>query len=55
MSEFRRGISKGIRQKWWHFHELCEEYPTRSFSIRATRPPDDELCKRCDELRHGLA
>ena len=53
MSEYRRGILKRVRQKWWHFHELCEEYPTRSFSIRTIRPPEDELCTRCDALKHG--
>lgn len=54
MSEYRRGITHGIRQKWWHSHEQCEEYPTRSFAIRTTRPPEDELCVRCDELKHGM-
>lgn len=53
MFEYRRGISKSVRQKWWHFHELCEEYPTRTFSIRTLRPPEEELCARCDELKHG--
>ena len=53
MSEYRKGISKGVRQKWWHFEEHCEEYPTRSFSIRNTIPPTDELCIRCDALKHG--
>jgi hypothetical protein len=55
MSEYRRGISKGVRQKDWHYHEQCELYPTRTFSIRDKKPPDDELCERCNELRHGLA
>jgi hypothetical protein len=53
MSEYRRGISKGVRQKWWHFHELCDDFPTRSFSIRTIKPPADELCGRCVDLRHG--
>ena len=53
MSEFRKGISKGIRQTSWHFHDKCEDYPTRSFSIRTIKPPADELCGRCDALRHG--
>jgi hypothetical protein len=55
MSEYRRGILHGIREKLWHFHELCEAYPTRTFSIRQTKPPDDELCQRCTELRRGNA
>ena len=55
MSEYRRGLSKGVRQKWWHYHEQCEEYPTRTFSIRNTRPPEDEVCSRCDELKHEHA
>jgi hypothetical protein len=50
--EFRRGLDdkkyEKVWQKLWHFNERCERYPTRNFIARAERPPDDELCARCN-------
>jgi hypothetical protein len=51
--EYRLGldVSKG-EPKWqtlWHFDNDCRSYPTRNFMIREDRPPDDELCSRCDK------
>ena len=37
-------------QKLWHFEERCESYPTRNFRVRKDRPPDDDLCARCNSL-----
>ena len=52
MAEYRRGLDEQkyqrIWQKLWHFSERCVDYPTRNFVTRADRPPDDELCARCN-------
>jgi hypothetical protein len=50
--EYRRGLDEKkyqhTWQKLWHFNERCEHYPTRNFMTRTDRPPDDELCARCN-------
>jgi hypothetical protein len=54
MAEYRRGLEKlkheTVWQKLWHFSERCADYPTRNFVTRTDRPPDDELCARCNSL-----
>jgi hypothetical protein len=55
--EYRRGLDvssgKPQWQSLWHFDDGCETYPARNFMIKKDRPPDDELCSRCDKAsRH---
>jgi hypothetical protein len=51
--EYRRGVTKRIWGRLWHFHDQCSSYPTQSFAIRKDRPDEDELCARCAALAHG--
>jgi hypothetical protein len=52
VAEYRRGLDERKHQRFWqklwHFSEHCEHYPTRNFMTRPDRPPDDELCARCN-------
>ena len=52
VAEYRRGLDEQkhqrLWQKLWHFSERCVDYPTRNFITRTDRPPDDELCARCN-------
>ena len=58
MTDYRRGVEfrqAGIVwQKLWHFHELCEHYPTRGFAVQQDTPSDDDLCAKCNSKdRHS--
>jgi hypothetical protein len=52
VTDYRRGIelkeTQMVWQKLWHFHEGCEQYPTRGFAVRQDRPSDDDLCAQCN-------
>jgi len=48
--EYRRGVTKRVIGKLWHFNDQCVGYPTQTFAIRKDKPTDDELCARCASL-----
>ena len=50
--EYRRGVTKRVKGKLWHFNDQCVGYPTQTFAIRKDKPSDDELCARCATLSH---
>jgi sarcosine oxidase delta subunit len=47
VTEYRRGIERGVWQERWHFEEGCKNYPTTNFAIGHERPPSNELCEHC--------
>jgi len=36
--EYRRGVDAHIWQRFWHFNEDCQDYPTGSFAIAKSKP-----------------
>ncbi len=45
--EYRRGVGSDKGSTLWHFHWDCQFYPNTAYVIRKDRPPDEDLCARC--------
>lgn len=43
MTEYRKKTGKDV----WHFCTNCSNWPTSSYTSRATKPTNDELCDQC--------
>jgi hypothetical protein len=50
VSIYRRGFKDKVWDKFWHWHQRCEAYPSSNCIIKKDKPSDDELCSRCQIL-----
>ena len=45
MTEYRK--KKGVEYDTWHFCTNCDNWPTKDYDTKTTRPSDGELCNQC--------
>jgi hypothetical protein len=50
VTSYRRGFKDKVWDKYWHWHQRCEAYPTSNCIMQKEKPSYDELCQRCEAL-----
>jgi hypothetical protein len=50
VTSYRRGFKDKVWDKFWHWHQQCEAFPTTNCIIQKQKPSDDELCGKCQLL-----
>ena len=47
MTNYKRGYRDGVWDRYWHWDERCEDYPTGTCLMQKDKPTPALLCLRC--------